>query len=276
MVLAESLLGAGCVRGAPRGGLITDPGRITGLLAARAGRVRALRAHGSADVFNREGRKRGDVDLVVRAPDRVRFDIFGFGALFFSLVSDGQRFGLFQGRQYVVGPARACAARQIAGIALEAREIAAALSGGVPALGAPVGPVRWEEGRYVLDLRAPDANTARIELELPAEQNDLPPSRQTPRVARVVLRDRAGIRADIRYESYRVVQGEAFPDRVRVLMDRDGADLQVRLDRIEPGEPPAPTVIEDPLAEEGAAPVAQDPFRIAPPAGAELVAIDCQ
>jgi hypothetical protein len=274
-LVAAGLL-AGCVRGAPRGGLITDPGRITGLLAARAARVRALRAHGSADVFNREGRKRGDVDLVVGAPDRVRFDIFGFGALFFSLVSDGQRFGLFQGRQYVVGPARACAARQIAGIALEAREIAAALSGGVPALGTPVGPVRWEEGRYVLDLRAPDANTARIELELPSEQNELPPARQTPRVVRVVLRDRDGVRADIRYESHRIVQGEVFPDRVRVLMERDGADLQVRLDRIELGEPPAPAVTEDPLAEEGATPAAPDPFRIAPPAGAELVMIDCR
>jgi hypothetical protein len=234
-----------------------------------------MRAHGSADIFNREGRKRGDVDIVVRAPDRVRFDIFGFGVLFFSLVSDGQRFGLFQGRQYIVGPARACAARQIAGIALEPREIAAVLSGGVPVLGTPVGPVRWEEGHYVLDLRTPDANTSRIELELPDDQSDRPPAQQSPRVSRVVLRDATGVRADIRYESYRVVQGESYPERVRVLMERDGADMQVRLDRIEPGEPPAPPVQDDPLAEEGAAPAVRDLFLVAPPPGAELVTIDC-
>ncbi|MFO0562119.1 MAG: hypothetical protein U0269_29160 [Polyangiales bacterium] len=264
-----------CTRGLPRGGLIQDPARITTVLTERASRVRALRAHGSADQFGRNGRVRGEVAIRVRAPDKVRFDMFAFGQLVSSLVTNGSQFGLLQGQQYLVGPARACAAQQIAGIPLEAREIAAVLSGGVPVIGAPVGPVRWEEGHYVLDLRSTEGNTARIELELPSDQDALAPSRQSPRVTRVVLRDGRGPRADIRYEGYRLVEGEAFPERVRVLMERDDVDMQVRFDRIELGEPPAPTQpVDDPLADENPAP-AQDPFAIGAPAGATLVPVDC-
>lgn len=262
-----------CARGLPRGGLITDPSRITTVLTERASRVRALRAHGSADQYGRNGRVRGEVAIRVRAPDKVRFDMFAFGALVSSLVTDGARFGLLSGQQYLVGPARACAARQIAGIALESREIAAVLSGGVPVIGSPVGPVRWEDGRYVLDLRSTEGHTARIELELPSEQDALPPARQAPRVTRVVLRDERGPRADIRYESFRRIGDEAYPERVRVLMARDDVDMQVRFDRIEPGEADEAPTQNDPLADEPASPA--DPFRIDPPAGATLVPIDC-
>lgn len=264
------------MRGVPRGGLITDSSRITAVLSQRATRVRALRAHGSADIYNREGRKRGDLDIAVRAPDHIRFDISAFGVSFFSLVSDGSRFGLLQGNQFIVGPARACAAQRIAGIALEAREIAAVLSGGVPVIGTPVGPVRWEEGHYVVDLRTNEGNTARIELELPSEQDSLAPDRQSPRVSRMVLRDLRGPRADIRYESYRVVQGEAYPDRVRVLIPRDEVDMQVRFDRIEPGEPtPVAPDVNDPLAEETPR-AANDPFRVAPAQPTnEVIPVDC-
>jgi hypothetical protein len=264
-----------CTRGLPRGGLIQDPARITTVLTERASRVRALRAHGSADQYGRNGRVRGEVAIRVRAPDKVRFDMFAFGTLVSSLVTDGQRFGLLQGQQYLVGPARACAAQRIAGIPLEAREIAAVLSGGVPVIGAPVGGVRWEEGHYVLDLRTAEGNTSRIELELPAEQDALAPARQTPRVSRIVLRDARGPRADIRYEAYRVIDGESYPERVRVLMERDDVDMQVRFDRIEPGEPPAPTQqSDDPLAEEN--PTAPpDAFSIGAPAGATLIPFDC-
>jgi hypothetical protein len=255
--------------------LIRDPARITTVLTERASRVRALRAHGSADQFGRNGRVRGEVAIRVRAPDKVRFDMFVFGQLVSSLVTNGSQFGLLQGEQYFLGPARACAARQIAGIPLEAREIAAVLSGGVPMIGAPVGPVRWEQGRYVLDLRSTEGNTARIELDLPPDQDVLAPWQQSPRVTRVVLRDARGPRADIRYEGYRFVDGVAFPERVRVLMERDDVDMQVRFDRIELGEPPAQTQpVDDPLADQNATP-AQDPFAIGAPAGARLVLVDC-
>lgn len=269
---------SGCPSGLPQGGVITDPGRITGILADRATRVRSLRAQGSADQFGRNGRVRGEVAIVVQTPDRIRFDMFAFGTLVSSLVSDGQRFGLLQGRQYAIGPARACAARQLAGIPLEGREIAAVLSGGVPALGTPTGPVRWINGFYVLEMRGDEGRTARLELELPDEQRAWVPARQVPRVHRIVLRDREGVRAEITYSHYRVVQGDAYPERVRVEMPRDSVDMQVRFDRIEPGpvggEPTAPPVDpDDPFG--GGQPGQNDPFRIAPPAGTEVVTIDC-
>ena len=265
---------AGCQRGAPIGGLITNPLRVTTVLTDRANQVRSLRAHGSADQFGRNGRVRGEVSIVVRAPDKVRFDMFAFGTLVSSLVTDGTRFGLLQGTNYAIGPARACAAQRLAGIPLEAREIAAVLSGGIPELGTPVGPVRWEEGHYVLDLRMADSRTNRLELELPDDQRALPPDRQAPRVSRMVLRDARGVRAEITYENYRIIQQQPYPERVRILMAREDVDMQVRFDRIEPGEPPAPTASPDDDIY-GTPPPQTDLFQIAPPAGTEVVMIEC-
>lgn len=265
---------SGCQRGTPPGGVITNPARVTTVLTERASRVRALRAHGSADQFGRNGRVRGEVSIVVRAPDKVRFDMFAFGALVSSLVTDGTRFGLLQGTNYAIGPARACAAQRLAGIPMEAREIAAVLSGGIPELGTPVGPVRWEDGHYVLDLRMNDSRTNRLELELPDDQRTLSPDRQTPRVSRMVLRDARGVRAEITYESYRVIEQQPYPERVRILMERDDVDMQVRFDRIEPGEPPAPTASPDDDIY-GTSPAPTELFQIAPPAGTEVVTIDC-
>jgi hypothetical protein len=265
---------ASCQRGAPVGGVITNPSQVTAVLSARATQVRALRAHGSADQFGRNGRVRGEVSIVVQAPDKVRFDMFAFGTLVSSLVTDGVRFGLLQGTTYAVGPARACAAQRLAGIPLEAREIAAVLTGGLPELGTPVGPVRWEDGHYVLDLRMPDSRTNRVELELPDEQRSLPPAQQTPRVSRMVMRDARGVRAEITYESYRVIDAQPYPQRVRILMQRDDVDMQVRFDRIEPGLPPAPTATDDD-ALYGPSPASPDLFQIAAPAGTEVLSIEC-
>ncbi|MEI8254214.1 MAG: DUF4292 domain-containing protein, partial [Deltaproteobacteria bacterium] len=109
----------------------------------------------------------------------------------------------------------------------------------------------------------------RIELELPGEQRELPADRQTPRLHRVALRDREGMRAEITYEGYRTVAGVAFPERVRIVMPRNHADTQIRFDEVTPNftVPPNP---DDP----GAPP--PDPFRQHRPDGATEIPINCE
>src|SRR5207248_2001262 len=110
--------------------------------------------------------------------------------------------------------------------------------------------------------------TERLELELPSDQHDLPADRQVPHLHRVVLRDHDGVRAEITYQGYRTVQGAPFPDRVRIVMPRDHADMQIRFDEVTPNftVPPNP---DDP----GAPP--PDPFEQRRPAGATEIPIHC-
>jgi hypothetical protein len=258
---------AGCVAPAPRYP-IRDPARILEVLRARDARLASLRVSGSADQYGQQGRVRGSVTIYVRRPDRLRVDAFAFGNLVSSVVSDGTTFAMLQGQRFVVGPASPCVAAQLMGIAMEGREAVEILSGGAPRIGDPVGPPRWEDGRYVIDIHGQGGARERIEMELPGDQRDAPPERQTPRLARVRLWDAQGERADITYNGYRTVNGVPFPDRVRIVMARDHLDTELRFDHVEPDftVPPDPN---DP----GAPP--PDPFHLEQPAGTTRTDLHC-
>jgi hypothetical protein len=211
---------------------------------------------------------RGSVEIFVRSPDHMRVDTFVFGNLVSSMISNGERFTLLQGTQYMVGPARPCVAQQLLGIPMEAREVVAVLTGGAPLLSDRLHAPRWVNGFYVVDVDGPSGSSEQIELELPSDQRDLPVDRQTPRLHRVVLRDGQGVRAEITYQGYRDVQGTPFPDRVRIVMPRDHADTQIRFDEVVPNFT-VPANPDDP----GAAP--PDPFEQHRPNGAEEIPIQC-
>lgn len=268
-VLLCATTGAHCAGGGPPPRYpIRDPARILAVLRAREARIPFLHASGSADQFGRQGRVRGSVDVYVRAPDQMRVDASAFGHVVSSMVANSREFTLLQGRQYIVGPPRACVAAQLVGIALDAPQVAAILMGGAPLLSAQVSAPRWENGAYVVDVAGANGASERLELELPDAQRALPPEQQEPRVKKVVLRDRQGVRAEITYNSYRVVRGVAFPDRVRVVMPRDNLDTELRFDQVEPSYT-VPANPDDPEA------APQDPFNRAPPEGAEVSRIEC-
>jgi hypothetical protein len=247
---------------------IREPDRILALLHARDAHFQSLRARGSADTYGEHGRMRGSVEIYVRQPDHMRVDAFAFGNLVSSMVSNGETFTLLQGSQYLVGPARPCVAQRLLGIPMDAREVAAVLAGGAPLLSEQMHPPRWENGYYVVDVDGPEGSSERIELELPGNERDLPPDQQNPRLHRVVLRDRDGVRAQITYQGYRTVQGYPFPDRVRIEMPHHHADTSIRFDEVTPNFT-IPANPDDP----GAPP--PDPFEQRRPAGATEVPIQC-
>lgn len=247
---------------------IQDPARIMAVMRARNERFRSLRATGTADQFGREGRVRGSVVIFVQQPDKIHVDTFAFGNLVSSLVSDGQRFSMLQGQQFLQGPARPCVAHQLLGIPMDGHDVVTILSGGAPLISDRMSPPRWENGRYVVDVQGEAGTTERIEFELPSEQRDARPEQQTPLLRRVVLRDAQGERAEITYDNYRVVGGTPFPDRVRVQMPRDHVDMQLRFDEVVPDF----TIPPDPANPDAPPP---DPFRMDPPAGVQVVPVDC-
>jgi hypothetical protein len=198
----------------------------------------------------------------------MRVDVSAFGRVVSSMIAGNNQVTLLQDRTYKVGPARACVAAQLIGIALEPREVAAVLLGGAPLLSAEVSAPRWQNGRYVLDVAGPNGAQERVEFELPRDQRDWPPERQTPRLRKVELRDRAGLRAEITYDSYRMDRLVPFPDRVRVVMPRDRLDTALRFDRVDThyAVPSDPDLPDAPLP---------DPFAQRQPAGTALVPLGC-
>jgi hypothetical protein len=265
--IALAALLAGCAAPPPRYP-IHNTAYLMDTLRARNERFHSLRATGSADQFGRGQRVRGSVVIFVQQPDKIHVDTFAFGNLVSSLVSNGERFTLLQGQRFLVGPARPCVALQLLGIPMEGRDLVTILSGGTPLIGERMSPPRWEHGRYVVDVHGADGATQRIEFDLPPEQRDWPADRQTPLLRRVVLRDREGQRAEITYGSYRQVAGTPFPDRVRVQMPREHVDTQLNFDEVEPNF----TIPPDPVDPDAPPP---DPFRVEPPAGAQVQIVNC-
>ncbi|MBL8602045.1 MAG: DUF4292 domain-containing protein [Myxococcales bacterium] len=226
---ALSVMAMGCPVSPPRYP-ITDPEMVLRGLAARDQRVEQIRAHGSADHYGERGRIRGEVFVFVGRPSHVRVDTRAFGTTVSQIVSDGRRFTMadLRGGQFYTGPAESCVAAQLLGIPLEAAEVVAVLAGGPP-IYRENPRIRWDDGRYVVDVSASGGRSETLYLELSdAERERAMPADQHPRPVRAVLRDARGVRAELTFDDYVDVEATAFPRRVRVVMARDNVDLQVR------------------------------------------------
>ena len=267
-VSALALAGCSGSGGPPPAHPIRDSATLLSAIRARAARVPSVRAEGSVEHFGRQGRVRGNITIFVMQPDRVRVDTFAFGHLVSSMVLNAEHFTLLQGQEYVTGPARACVAAQLLGVALEPREVLAVLSGGVPLVSERISAPVWENDGYSVRVEGDDGQSERIEFTLPSAERSLPEAEQHPQVHRVVLNDRQGQRGVITYEAYRTVNGIPFPQRVHIEMPRDHADTMLRFDTITPNYtiPPNPDAPDAPLP---------DPFQQTRPAGAHDVPINC-
>lgn len=208
---------------------ITDPAMVLGQIRARDQRVRRLRARGSADHFGAQGRIRGEVYVFVDRP-RVRVDTRAFGNTASTIITDGRTMAMadFRGGNFFVGEARPCVAAQLLGIPLEAAEVVALLAGGPPLLEGDA-RIRWDDGRYVVDITGRGGAAETLSLEITeAEREGALPAAQRPRPVRAELRDARGLRAVLTFEDYDTVSDVPFPRRVRVVMERDQVDLVVR------------------------------------------------
>jgi hypothetical protein len=208
---------------------ITDPAMALSHIRARDARVQRLRARGSADTFAAQGRIRGEVYVFIRRPD-VRVDTRAFGNTISTIIANEHTFAMadFRGGAFYTGEARPCVAAQLLGIPLEAGEVVALLAGGPPLLQGDA-RIRWDDGHYLVDITGTDGRAETLTMEITAAEHDnARPEQQHPRPVRAELRDARGVRAVLTFESYELVSGVDFPKRVRVVMERDNVDLEVR------------------------------------------------
>lgn len=208
---------------------ITDPAMALAHVRTRDARVQRLRARGSADHFGAQGRIRGEVYVFVRRPD-VRVDTRAFGNTVSTIIANDRTFAMadFRAGQFYTGEARPCVAAQLLGIPLEAGEVVAMLAGGPPLLEGDA-RIRWDDGHYLVDITGREGRAETLTMEITAEEHDRArPEQQHPRPTRAELRDARGLRAVLTFEDYQAVSGVDFPRRVRVVMERDNVDLEVR------------------------------------------------
>ena len=227
VVLLASLALAAC--GSPPRYPITDPAMALSHIRARDARVQRLRARGSADTFAAQGRIRGEVYVFVRRPD-VRVDTRAFGNTISTIIANDRTFAMadFRGGIFYTGAARPCVAAVLLGIPLEAGEVVALLAGGPPLLEGDA-RIRWDDGHYLVDITGREGRAETLTMEITAAEHDnARPAQQHPRPVRAELRDAAGLRAVLTFENYELVSGVDFPKRVRVVMERDNVDLEVR------------------------------------------------
>lgn len=208
---------------------ITDPSMVLRQIRARDERVGRLRAHGSADQFGAQGRIRGEVFVFVSRPS-LRVDTRAFGNTVSTLIANDRTFALADLRagQFYTGAARPCVAAQLLGIPLEAGEVVALLAGGPPLLEGDA-RIRWDDGHYLVDITGREGRAETLTMEITAEEHDnARPEQQRPRPTRAELRDARGLRAVLTFQDYQPASGVDFPRRVRVVMERDNVDLEVR------------------------------------------------
>jgi hypothetical protein len=198
-------------------------------LRAREARVQRLRARGSADHFGAQGRIRGEVFVFVRRPD-LRIDTRAFGNTVSTLVANERSFALtdFRNGQFFMGEARPCVAAQLLGVPLEVGEVVSLLAGGPPLLEGNA-RIRWNDGHYLVEIDGRNGQGETLSLAITTEEREnARPEAQHPRPVRAELRDPRGLRAVLTFEDYETVSGVDFPKRVRVVMERDNVDLEMR------------------------------------------------
>jgi outer membrane lipoprotein-sorting protein len=140
-------------------------------LRARAAHISAIDASAKAEESAPHAtRVRVKVQLYAQRPDRLRLEIdapIGGGAA--TLVTDGERFQLFDARQgrYLTGAAEPCNVARLIQVELPPRAIVDALLGSIPIDGVPADP-GWDKhdgGREVFSLRGEDGAETRVWLD---------------------------------------------------------------------------------------------------------------
>jgi hypothetical protein len=194
--LSALLLVAGCGTAPPRSRMPSADdalGRMHDTYAC----VNAVGGTGKIDVFATEGRIRGDVALIAANPDRVRFDIISpFGALIYTLTSDGQRFEMTDNKekQFLYGPAKPCNLARLTRVPIPGHALVSLLRGEAPVLvhTPAAASIDWDRSGGFYRVLLPSTRDAREEIHLGIrpEDFDKPWQEQRVRVLEVLVAQR--------------------------------------------------------------------------------------
>jgi hypothetical protein len=154
--------------------------------------------HGDAkiDAFTKEiGRVRGEMLVLAVNPDRVHFDIVSpFGAMLYTLTSDGQHFQMLDTKEkrFLEGPASPCNLARLTQVPIPGHALTALLRGEAPMLvhDKAAATITWEVDHYVVKVPSTRDASEEVHLAVRPEDFDKPWNQQRLRVldVRVVQR----------------------------------------------------------------------------------------
>lgn len=225
-------------------------------LRGRTERLKTLRATAKVDHFASGGeRVRVRVNMLLARGGKLRFEADNpLGGSLATLTSDGSQFALLDVRnnRFLTGPANACNVARLIRLALPPDDIVAVLMGGAP-LGGKVKSVGWDPdngGREVLTLSQPDGGEETVKLDARERRWDVMRAERRDAAGKVVWR--------VTNDGFKDHGGFRLPDVSDVEEPPHGADAEIKFRSVEPNIG-----------------IADDLFRLSPPAGITPEPADC-
>jgi hypothetical protein len=238
---SSACAGASC----PRDGFTSAAPLLRSFLSMRSPAA-SLRAEARVDRRDASGRIRGTVLMLVRRPDRVRFDAmtqFGPAAV---LTSDGTEFALTDLREnrYFVGPSCAENIERLLGLPLDGPDVARFLFGETPLLEASDETVVCDGGHYLVTRRADDGRVQSLSFDVRQADVEAPPTEQRLRLRSSEVHAPDGsLEWRVRYDDHRVIEdprdtetprrGVAMPFTIHFELPARDIDTLVRFNSID-------------------------------------------
>jgi hypothetical protein len=231
MLLGLATLVAGCCthrRSYPP----PTPARLTQVVRGVGQPPPTLRAKAKVDQWTRKGRIKLRVFMLATAGGKLRFEaVSPFDTPLVTLTSDGSRFASIDHKHDVFyrGPAKACNIARVFGLALPPREVSRTLTGGTPVIPHERASLRWDrcEGAEVLTLVGSKGRTQRVWLRKRGG---------SWQVLRSEVRDKdRKVALELRFDSFRRIQGRWVPWEIKVEQPQRKADLIIRYQKLELG-----------------------------------------
>ncbi len=166
-------------------------------MRATASCATGVQAFAKLDHSGERGRIRGDLDLIVSRPARIRMDVSSFGVVLAVLTSDGNQFALSstQDHQHYEGPASACNIARLTTVPMPGQVLVNLLRGVAPVVEHKPdrASIIWDKrGYYAINIAGDQADET---IELTPHPDDVakPWSEQRVRVREVSVRQQQWI-----------------------------------------------------------------------------------
>ena len=206
--------------------------------------LQTLRAEATVQQWGKKGRIRGTVWMLLKKPDRIRFDAMTAVGPVAVLTSNGETFSLTDLRENLFVSGKPCASNvsRLLGVQFSASEAARFLFGDVPRIKHERRSIMCrDDGGYRVELFAADGKVQSIDLDVRKEDIEEAPERQRLRVVRSELRSASGkVRWRAAFSDFREVSdkrregyGFSLPHRVKIEDKVRGSELRMKFRSID-------------------------------------------
>ncbi len=150
---------------------------------------RGVRGDAKLDLFNKQGRVRGNVLYLAMLPDSLSFTVYSpFGVTLSRLTTDGRNFSLFdmKDKQFLYGPANTCNVERFTQVPVPPFALVELLRGEAPVLvhQPSQATIAWKDP-YTIRIQSKHQATEEIQLEPVPDDWNLPWQKQRVRVVEV-------------------------------------------------------------------------------------------